>query len=200
MASNTTLDKALGEVLSEIRRGLADKIKKALHEKIESLRKTKGLNKLIDQRNNIKEDLVKLQDNYYKQQRELENKKHQLEIEIEKLDIVSDEEADDNSEIILDLIGRAYHTTKSELQAAKIISKTVEAKNYFNFLQVEKNTMMMYNLAVTAKEKRGIIISIQTRDWRSLGIDIPQLPYMEKFDIENGEIKVPDRLLIEASK
>lgn len=196
MATNRTLDRALGEVLSEIRKGLADKIKKAVNEKIESIRKTKGLNKLIDRKNQIKAEISELNENYYKQKRELENKERQMEMEIEKLDVISNEQADETSDVILGLIGCGYRPTISQLQAAKIISKTLEAKNYFNFLQVEKNTMMMYDLAITAKEKRGIIISIQTRDWRSLGIEIPQLPFMEKFEIENGAIKVPDQKLI----
>lgn len=195
---NTNLDRTLGEVLSDIRSGLADKIKEAINSEIESIRKSKGFHKLIEKKEKIIQAREALKEKFYKQDRELENQERQLFLEIDKLDSISDEKPDYEQDIVLGLIGRTYRPTVSQLQGAKKIAKSTETKNYLNFLKIEKNTQMMYNLAITAKEKRNIIFNLQARDWRSLGLEIPQLPHFEKFEIEDGIIKVPDKPLLQA--
>jgi hypothetical protein len=198
--STSNLDRTLGEVLSEIRAGLADKIRKATNEEIDIIRKAKGFHKLIEKKDKISKTISETKEKHYKHIRELENQEKQMELEIENLDKISDEELDFDSKTVYDLIRSYGRATISEFQAAKKMSKSTEAKNYFNFLNIERNTQTMYNLAVSAKEKRNMILSIQSRDWRSIGIDIPQLPHFEKFQIEDGQIIVPTRPLIEAGK
>jgi hypothetical protein len=199
MSNARTLDRALGEVLSDIRNGLADILKEATTKEIENIRKAKGLHKLIEKQGQIRKAKDELYEKYQKEKAELENQYDQLGYEINKRDCqVVNEKVEHEPDIVLNLVGHSYRPTLSQLIAAKKISKTVEFKNYKNFLDIEKNTLMMYNLAVTSKEKRNIILSIQTRDWRSVGIDIPQLPFLEKFEIENGIIKVPDQPLLQA--
>jgi hypothetical protein len=195
---NTNLDRTLGEVLSEIRAGLADKIREAINSEIESIRKSKGFHKLIEKKNKIKEAKEALKEKFYRQERELDNQERQLQLEIDRTDAISDEKPDNEQDIVLALIGHNYRPTVSQLQGAKKIAKSSETKNYLNFLKIEKNTQTIYNLAVTAKEKRNIIFSLQSRDWRSLGLDIPQLPHFEKFEIENGQIIVPTKPLLQA--
>lgn len=198
--STSNLDRTLGEVLTEIREGLADKIKNALYDEIDKIRKAKGFHKLIERQNKIRVTIEDLRQKHSKQIRELENQEQQLELEIENLDKISSEEIDSNSRTVLQTIQTYGSPTISQLEGAKRISKSLEAKNYFNFLEIEKNTRTMYNLAVSAKEKRNMILSLQSRDWRSIGIDIPQLPHFEKFQIEDGQIIVPTKPLLEAGK
>jgi hypothetical protein len=199
MSNSRTLDRALGEVLSEIRSGLAGKIKEATHKEIEDIRKSKGLHKLIEKQEQIRKVKEELYNKYLKEKAELENEYDQLEFEINKRDHqICTDKIDDEQNVILQLVNCSYRPTTSQLSATKKISKTVHFRNYRNFLDIEKNTMMMYDLAVTSKEKRNIILSIQTRDWRSLGVDIPQLPFLEKFEIDNGIIKVPEQPLLQA--
>lgn len=186
--------------MSEIRTGLADKIRKATNTEIDNIRKAKGFHKLIEKKDKINKTIAETKEKHYKYVRELENQEKQMELEIENLDKISGEELDFDSKTVYDLISSYGRATISEFQAAKKISKSTEAKNYLNFLDIEKSTQTMYNLAVTAKEKRSIILSLQSRDWRSIGIDIPQLPHFEKFQIEDGQIVVPTRPLLEAGK
>lgn len=196
MSNNKNIDRALLDVLSEIRCGLTDKIKKAIEKEILSIRKAKGFQGIIRKKQQLESAKEDLEIEFRKRNDKIGIEILTLKRELERLDGISETRGDEETEDIL-IITKHYNPTISEVEASAIISKTTDAQNYFNFLKLEKNIQTMYNLAITAKEKRSIILSVQSRDWRSLGIEIPQLPYLDKFDIEDGKIKIPDKLLLE---
>jgi hypothetical protein len=189
MANDKSLNGILYEILSEIRRDLTAKVKEVLNNEIENVRKAKGLDKLIKRKEELKKQALMIEN-------EIKSLKKCIE---EKDGYFHDKEKLSEQEIeILNSTGNNLYggISKSCVTAVIKIIKSTEVLNYLNFLKVEKNTERMFSLAVSAKEKRNVIFSLQSRDWRSLGIDLPQLPYLEKFEVENGIIKVPDKLMI----
>jgi len=196
--SNKNLDTALREVLSEIRQGLAEKVKALFQTELNKVQKSKKLNRLVEKKERLQKERSDLERKYFNDREFLDAKICEAQSAIDIVDGVSEESPEGDADVILDVNKIGYRPTKSQIETAKNIEKSPEAKNYFKFLDVEKNTNTMYSLAITAKEKRNIIFSIQSRDWRSLGIEVPQLPYFEKFDIKDGEIKVPKTPQIEA--
>jgi len=200
MSATKNLDISLRDVLSEIRSGLADKIRAKYQIELNKIQKTKKLYKFVDKKEKLELELKELETRYYSQREYLRAKISEAQSAIDLVDGVSEEEAQYEEGVILNLNNVNYRKTKSQLESVRKIIESIEATNYFRFLDVEKNTNTMYSLAITAKEKRNIIMSIQSRDWRSLGIELPQLPYFEKFDIEEGEIKLPATLQIEGKK
>jgi hypothetical protein len=203
MANNKSLDRALGETLSDIRTSLADKLRKLLEKNTEDIRKEEGLLKLIKKKDELENLKAEERDAHYKRERVLDEQINALEREIDTRDGFTTKEKEALSEEeckLIDVVNNGYHKAKSQIKAMKKALNTSEARNYLNFLKLETNTRTMYDLAITAKEKRNIIFSIQTRDWRSVGVEIPQLPHLERFEIQDGEIKLPTQLLLESSK
>lgn len=182
---NNTLDYTLGDVLNEIRRGLAVKLRLIVNKELSKVNRQKGLDRLMKKREDL-ESLIHTSS--------VEIRKINQEIQ-EKEGVIRDILTDDESSLMNAI---SISTTQSSLEAIRASLTSVEARNYLNFKKIENNTQTMFRLAITQKEKRGIIISLQQRDWRCLGIELPQLPHFEQFTIENGEIAVPKMELLES--
>lgn len=186
MPSNT-LEKTLHSVLHEISNGLAKKVKSAIERELVKVNKAKGLDKLMTKRDEL-EALRKKVDYdltvIYKDISEREGTYR---------DELSEEEVS-----ILNAICSYHERTKSRVEAVRKSLKSPEVENFLNFNKVKENTETMFSLAITQKEKRNVIFALQSREWRSLGLEIPQLPHFEKFTIENGMIVVPEVSMIES--
>lgn len=199
MANNRSLDRALGETLSDIRTSLADKLKKLLDKHTDDIRKEEGLHKLIERKEELENRKAEEREAHHKREDLLEEQIRSLEREIEDKDgfttiaALSEEECR-----LINVVNDQYHKTRSQVKAVKRALNANEARNYLNFLKLEANTRTTYDMAITAKEKRNIIFSIQSRDWRSLGVEVPQLPHFERFEITDGEIKLPSQALLES--
>ena len=189
--------------MSDIRNSLADKLRRLLEKNTDDIRKEEGLLKLIKQKD-VQENLkAEERDAHYKRERILEDQINALEREIDTKDGFTTKEKEALTEEeckLIDVVNSEYHKAKSQIKAMKKALNTNEARNYLNFLKLEINTRTMYDLAITAKEKRNIIFVLQSRDWRSLGVDVPQLPHLDRFEIKDGEIQLPTQLLLESSK
>lgn len=180
-----TLTQTLHSVLQNINSSLADNVKVAMKKEVIKVNKQRGLDKLTNRLESLrvkKEEIAKEIDNLQKDIREKEG-------------INRDELMEDELTIIQTYCNR-YEATKSIVEASRNLIGSTDAVNYLNFLKVKSNTETMFNLAINQKEKRNIILSLQARDWRSLGIDLPQLPFFEKFTIEDGIINVPSLKMI----
>jgi len=201
MANNRSLDRALGETLSDIRNSLAEKLRKLLNKLTEDIRKEEGLHKLIQRKEALERQKADERDEYYKKENLLEEQINMLEREIDTKDGFTTKETLTEEECkLIDVTNSNYHKARSQIKAVKEAIDTPEARNYLNFTKLEANTRTIYDLAITAKEKRNIIFSLQTRDWRSLGVEVPQLPHFDRFEIKDGEIKLPTQLLLESSE
>jgi len=197
--STSNLDRTLNSVLDEIRDGLADRVKQAFKNIVNEVRKADGLQALTKKKEELEEKKMKIAKEYDDKLRRVGNEIDLIRTEIDQKDGFNAEEMTTyETDLFRTATTKYCNPTKSEAKSAKRLIKQTEGQNYLNFLKIEKNTRMMYNLAVTAKEKRNIIFNLQARDWRSLGVEIPQLPHFEKFEIEDGIIKVPDKPLLQA--
>lgn len=188
MSTQKDLNSTLNEIISEIGSGLSWKLRVLFDKTSDEVKKTNGLSSLIKRRDRLKDKLESVR-------AELRQTKD----EIRETDGRSsmDEVGDDEVMLLNYCNVSNYDITKSKATAIKNIMHTPEAKNLINWNKVKENTMRVYNLAVTLKEKRSVILSLQSRDWRSLGIELPSLPHFEKFDIADGVIKVPSLKMLE---
>ena len=86
----------------------------------------------------------------------------------------------------------SHDINESILNAYITAAKTKAGKNYAALKRLKQETWKMYSLAISAKEKRSIILRLQSYDWRQLGIDLPTANIFEGLSIEKGELKLPD--------
>lgn len=183
--ANNNLERALDEALREIRRKLADKVRSRIETELAKVNKAKGLDKLMKRQQELHVLKAKVVEDIYAIEREIKEKEGVI------IDALTEDERS-----VIDTY-RGYGATSSVLDAVRRSLVTTDALNYLNFLKIEKNTQTMFSLAINQKEKRNIIFSLQSRNWKSLGIDMPQAPYLNEFKVENGIIQVPETVLIE---
>lgn len=174
------MDRVLTSVCDSIRNSLAEKARKLYKDKTDSIRDASGLKDLIKKRKDIDNSIKLLQKKYNQVCKDISCKDGAY------YDVLDQELKD-----ISIATGKGYGWTQMEVKALKAIKDSKEAVNLMNFQKLERNTRNMYNLACTQKEKRAIIFQLQKRDWRSIGVDIPELPYFEEFKIEGGKIVMP---------
>lgn len=88
-----------------------------------------------------------------------------------------------------------YSCTKSDVAVAKAIHKTTEVSNLIAFKTIEAQIRNQFNLAITNKQKQQVIFNLQTTiDWKSLGINLPNMFEAAKVEIKNGTIIIDNAL------
>jgi len=116
----------------------------------------------------------------------LTDEESKIKTEIKNLDpILSQTEKDDLQEKYPWLINKYRDVRKSEADVAIKIATTKERNNIQAFKQIKEQTINQFNLAINNKQKQQVILNFQNMvDWKSLGINMPNM-----FEISNIEIK-----------
>lgn len=67
--------------------------------------------------------------------------------------------------------------------------------NITAFDTIEAQIRNQFNLAITNKQKQQVIFNLQTTiDWKSLGINLPNMFEAAKVEIKNGAIIIDNAL------
>lgn len=209
--ANKQLEQVLDEILREIRNNLKEDLTKKVKVAQEKIRKKRGLGRLIAKQERLGEAYKKLSEELRVIKQEYDKKFDKANREKEAVAVlISDADEYGNMNVFdgrknseaLRSISRAIHidSRQSFLDAVIEVSETNEFLNYIDFQKLDRGTRNMFSLAVSAKEKRGIILGIQTRNWRSLGISLPALPHLDKFDIKDGRIMLPTKPMLPSPK
>ena len=187
--SDASLDRVLSTVTNQIYADLKDQVTKVYFDELEKVRKKSGLNKLLDKIHAVENEIKKLED-----------LRSNLNSELTHKEGTSRKKLSDEVNKFAQSIGRYGAVSDSGYEAMMNAYKSTPAQNLIAYEKLRLNTVNMYNLAVSTKEKRNVILELQKRDWRSIGVDIPELPHFEAFQITDGKIKLPNLLSLPKGK
>ena len=175
----------------EIQRALNDQYN-AEYSKINAeVSETDSEKAIQDELESKKKDRLLIVEKYQKEKDELyrkyEEKKWKLDNEIYSLEIKQDEldpymTSDESSE--LSNLGIAPRGKKSYYSTMMIIKDLPSYLNMKEFPKIVGRFRNMFNLAVSQKEHRDILLKFYSIDWKGIGIDVPP-----ELDIGNIEIK-----------
>ncbi len=181
------LDDVLNNSLREIKDELNKKAKGIILKAREDYQKTlPNLNEKIDrieEINDIVEGLVAERD--------------QLNLDIKNADpsITGAEHKKAKEKYWAAVQWHSYSARKSDVEVAKVIYKTKEIMNITAFDTIEAQIRNQFNLAITNKQKQQVIFNLQTTiDWKSLGINLPNMFEAAKVEIKNGAIIIDNAL------
>lgn len=201
------LKDVLQRTLDSIRCDLRRQAEDYFEQEIEKVQEEKGLKELVAKRAALKKKITKhldktqksiseLRDEMQKIERKHSRYKEKVLVEINEVDdeinsVDEEVSSSDLSEELQAVIYWKHHSrTTSTVEAAKRVLNSDVGQNYFNFLDLYRSTKSMFELAVSPKEQRGIILELQNRDWYSIGVKVPELPHFNKFDIQDGKLHI----------
>lgn len=176
-------------VTSEITASLSDQVTKLVEQEV---RDHSSKNKMWEIQNKIDEKKMQLKD-IQKEINTLEQQKESLDPEI----IINNEEEYNTYLKIPGVYStRGYYSDYGKIKeslvtAAKSVLSSKAYQNYKTWLDIRNQYDYAMSLASWIKEKRNIIMKLQSYDWHSLGIDIPaSFMQFKDIDISNGIISI----------
>jgi uncharacterized protein (UPF0335 family) len=189
MSKKDDLDLCLERVLNVIVSGLKKPLTALFDEEWQKVVKEVGLEEKTKKIESKKAEIKKLQEEV----KDLEAELSLFDGDIYKIERIQDDqpkEIEESGGILWEYID-SYGLTKTKQQAIFNIINSQHAKNVLNFEKIKKDLYNTWSLCVSKKERRGIIIQLQNRDWSQLGIDLPDFAYFSEFKIENGGFSLP---------
>lgn len=185
-----TLETIKYELVEKIKKELKIAFSKIVKEEVVRLQKLEGLNELLNKKGKLEKTSEKIE-------KEIEEIDNQIGKVDGRLTRSEENEASDSLQKHLNWadLRSAYGFTRLQLKAMQNLLNTQEAKNLEGFDKLVENLDHMFDLAVTQKEKRAMLVTFINKDWNSLGVELPQIPYLEQTKIKDGKIVVPTNLL-----
>lgn len=187
MTNEKNLTTIFNGLLAGIHSALSDKLTQRFKEVLDEKKRKTGVRKLMEQKGVLEVKLNELKTQISELDRKIEDEDRR----------VRDEAISPEISNLLSRVGvYQYDKTVCKVAAAEQLLNSPEYTNLQNFIAIKKNAENMYGLAVSAKERRSIILTVQSKNWRSLGIQVPELPLLEEFKIQKGEIILPEAQLL----
>jgi len=187
-----TQDKNLSSILDETIKKIDTTIKQEAEKQISELtlkyRKETDLVKLENKKNELNNmisdleiQIVDTEDEICEIEREISSKEKKI----------SYKKLSDKMKKNLEAFNLSYWASdisEFKYKALLELEKKPILQNYLLFKEIWEDTRNIFNLAVTDKERRNIIITFQDKNWSELGINLPTKSLYKNFNIENGEI------------
>jgi predicted nuclease with TOPRIM domain len=184
------LQMALNDVLKTIQDGLKKNYSPVFSSEYQKILKKAGLDKKREEIEYLEEEEEKIREKLKIARQELS----QLDGRIYRQELFSGEEKQ-NLNYLLDFLPNNAGADMTNLKgkAVEQTSDCIEAKNIIAYKLLERDVLRTYRLAVTKKEKRAIILQLQTRDWTSIGIDLPDFSHFQDFKVVDGTISLSEK-------